>query len=335
MATSLYLLRKDAYARLIGKLLETNQVYAPVAEGKRIGYRRITSAGEQAQEYILPDLSAKAFVFPRVEKLFSFLRTKEDVTVQDFDPDRIPHRVVLGVRPCDAAGLQSLKSIFEWDPADPIFEARLQRTTLIGYSCATSDAYCFCTSVGGNPGDTRGSDVLLTRIEEGDYMAEVLTPKGEALIASCPELFESFNGTFEKEKYLASVPARFDSASLKGKIEAAFDTESFDAYALRCIGCGACAFVCPTCACFDIQDETRGSKGKRTRSWDTCASKLFTLHTSGHNPRTTQGARWRQRLMHKFSYMPERLDTLGCVGCGRCSRRCPADMNLAEHLSQL
>ncbi|HQG47178.1 MAG TPA: 4Fe-4S dicluster domain-containing protein, partial [bacterium] len=70
--------------------------------------------------------------------------------------------------------------------------------------------------------------------------------------------------------------------------------------------------------------------GTRLRCWDSCGSALFTLHASGHNPRHLQSERWRQRMMHKFSYMPEQLQVPGCVGCGRCLRACPADMNLIE-----
>jgi len=116
---------------------------------------------------------------------------------------------------------------------------------------------------------------------------------------------------------------------------AAFDHPVYLEQSLRCLGCGACAFVCPVCACFDIQDEGNNKQGKRLRCWDACGFSLFTLHTSGHNPRDVQSERWRQRLLHKFSYMPERLGVLGCVGCGRCSRACPADMNMLEHVKEL
>jgi ferredoxin len=114
-----------------------------------------------------------------------------------------------------------------------------------------------------------------------------------------------------------------------------FENEVWKAQSERCLGCGACAFVCPTCACFDIQEDAKGNTGNRIRCWDSCGFSLFTLHTSGHNPRPDQSARWRQRLMHKFSYMPDRLSVTGCTGCGRCSRACPVDMNIAEHLINL
>ncbi len=332
MAHNIKLLRGDKYPGFLNKLLETTQVYGPVEMNDRLGYRRIKEAGEIAEDYILPDMSVKSFLFPKIEKLFSYTKDKEGVEVKDFDPDSIPRRVVLGVRPCDASGMESLRAIFNWDPADPIFEERLARTTLISYACSKADAYCFCTSIGGGPGNTKGSDVMLTRTDKGDYIVEVLTPKGEALAASVADLLEDYAGA-DKEAFLANVPKRFDDSKLEEKMKAAFDTDLFDDYAMRCIGCAACAYVCPTCACFDIQDETRGKEGQRMRLWDSCGAKLFTLHTSGHNPRETQGARWRQRLMHKFSYMPERLNVRGCAGCGRCSRRCPADMEIAESLA--
>ena len=101
-------------------------------------------------------------------------------------------------------------------------------------------------------------------------------------------------------------------------------------------GCGACASVCPTCHCFDIVDERDGvDGGVRRRNWDSCQTGKFTLHTSGHNPRNTQGERYRQRVMHKFSIYPLRFGDVLCTGCGRCVRICPGGMNLPEVLNQL
>ncbi|MCL2651287.1 MAG: 4Fe-4S dicluster domain-containing protein [Candidatus Azobacteroides sp.] len=326
-------LSKESFPLLIKKIAETQQVFGPIRQGKRVFYQRISSPEELASDFIISDMSAKAFVFPKIEKLFSYTKNKEEIEVQDINLDNIPHRVIVGIRPCDAAGMESLKAIFCWDPSDPIFETRLKRTTLIGLSCNQADDYCFCTSLGGSPGNTKGSDILLTKTDTGDYIAEILTAKGENIVALAPDLFQDAENDMQKDKYLANVPKRFDDSDLQNKVNAAFDTDVFDEYAMRCMGCAACAYVCPTCACFDIQDEAKGSKGQRVRLWDSCGAKLFTLHTSGHNPRETQGARWRQRLMHKFSYMPERLEIRGCVGCGRCSRRCPVDMNIAESIN--
>ncbi|MDR0509774.1 MAG: 4Fe-4S dicluster domain-containing protein [Rikenellaceae bacterium] len=324
------LLKSGRYADFAGRLAGAETVYGPVRQGERVVYRRITGVDELAKDFVVPETSPKSFVFPKVEKLFGYTTGKEGVVVEDIDLDAIPERVIFGVRPCDAAAMESIGSIFEWEPADPIFETRRRRTTIVAMACTASDDYCFCTSVGGSPEGRAGADVLMTPLVGGDCLVETLTDKGEKLLAVAVDLLDE--APADPEKQLADVPRRFDDAGLDEKLASVFDNAVFDDYAARCIGCSACAFVCPTCACFDIQDEARGSRGQRLRSWDSCGAKLFTLHTSGHNPRNTQGARWRQRLMHKFSYMPQRLDIRGCVGCGRCSRRCPVDMNISESI---
>jgi ferredoxin len=109
-----------------------------------------------------------------------------------------------------------------------------------------------------------------------------------------------------------------------------FDSPLWEEFASACLGCGACAYACPSCHCFDMQDESNRKESVRYRNWDTCGLALFTLHTSGHNPRSTQTARWRQRVMHKLSYMPKRFNLTACMGCGRCSRLCPNGLAISE-----
>jgi formate hydrogenlyase subunit 6/NADH:ubiquinone oxidoreductase subunit I len=327
------LLRKQSIEKLYNNLAETRRVYAPVvAADKQIVFKYNPAFSEITFDHIRSTLSVKNLVFPKIETLLYFENSKTDSTISDIDPGKIPEVVLWGSHPCDNSAFDILSSIFCWDIEDKFFSERFSKLLVIGLSCHKSDEYCFCTSAGISPSSGKGSDILLKLLKSGDYQAEILTEKGHAVVFSSPELFETLNS---EEIITTEVKQRFTHEKVTRNLSGLFENPFWVENSLRCIGCGACAYVCPTCACFDIQDESMGKNGKRYRSWDSCGFGLFTLHTSGHNPRHIQSQRWRQRIMHKFSYMPDRNGTLGCVGCGRCSVGCPVDMNIAEQLEAL
>lgn len=319
-------------------LSATNGSHAPAVRPERRdgqearcghGYRDV------AWDYVQTTLSAKSAVFPPFEPMIQFRINGRQVDAREIAADARP-TVLFGLHPCDAASFDTLRAVFDWDTSDAYFDPKLERLTIIGLSCTHADAYCFCTSVGGSPGGSRGSDLLLTPLDAERFLVEVLTPGGQAVVKLAPELFQPAPPTASKDAVLAKVPKRFDGPAIGGRLAGVFDkVDIWLEQSLRCIGCGACAFVCPTCSCFDIQDERGRDGGIRLRCWDACGFGLFTLHASQHNPRSKQSERWRQRVMHKFAYQPERLGVLGCVGCGRCSRACPVDMNLGEHVQSL
>ncbi len=327
------LIRKDSLVKLFDILKQNKKtIYAPALKNGKVSFKVADNFSGITTDYIQTTQSSKEVAFPRTEKILDFSRNKNGMSVKGVDLQDIPEIILWGIRPCDAMGIGELSAIFNWDYKDEIYNNRLSCVTVFGFSCNKSDEYCFCTSVGGNPGSNAGSDILFTQCgENGDYIAEIITDKGTAIVSMASGLFEKANN-IEKEKYLADVPVRFNQEVIRGKLENFFESDQWVEQSLKCLGCGACAYVCPTCACFDIQDEAHGRSGSRVRCWDSCGFSLFTLHTSGHNPRDVQSQRWRQRIMHKFSYMPERLSVYGCTGCGRCSRACPADMNILEQL---
>jgi sulfhydrogenase subunit beta (sulfur reductase) len=123
--------------------------------------------------------------------------------------------------------------------------------------------------------------------------------------------------------------------AIKPILDRIFEHPFWDTIHARCLKCGTCTYLCPTCHCFDISDETKGSDGVRIRSWDSCQYPLFTKMASGHNPRTSQKERWRQRVMHKFRYYVDNFGAVSCVGCGRCVMLCPVNIDIRKIITDI
>jgi len=303
------------------------RVVAPVAEGGVVRLREWTKGLEIALEAV-PVNSMKDFLFPRSEVVARFALQEEGGFTPATNERSTPKTVVLGARPCDAAALPALDAVFNWDYRDGAYNARREAVTIMSLACAKADEHCFCTSVGGAPDGIAGADAILRPADGGKRLVfEPLTEKGRALIpAAAGTLAE---GTAATQTPVAP-PRRFDPEAVGRWLAANFDSPFWKEASLACLGCGACAYACPVCHCFDLQDESDRRECRRLRNWDSCGFGLFTLHASGHNPRPDQSARWRQRVTHKFSIYPQRFKTLACTGCGRCSRLCQAGMAIAE-----
>jgi len=285
-------------------------------------YSKIAGSGDVALDgFIRPRNSVKDVVFPRHEALCKYKYEGQQLEVSSCEPVNAPH-IVLGARPCDAAALTILDKVFNWDFADEFYTARRENTTIVTLACATHDDSCFCTSVDLGPADTKGSDAMLLPLSNGGFEVRAITEKGKALFQGKTQASK------ESAPDVAGPERRFEPDAIRAFLEASYDHPIWADLGMRCMGCGACAYTCPTCHCFDIVDEGNAAGGTRVRNWDACQFGMFTLHASGHNPRQAQQQRQRQRVQHKFRIYPEKFGEILCTGCGNCTRNCPVGLGM-------
>jgi ferredoxin len=278
--------------------------------------------------FIRPLNSIKEFVFPRHEELYAYQFKGKQIELLPLET-ATTEQVVIGARPCDAAALPILDGVFNWDFRDEFYNRRRELTTVVTLACREYDAHCFCTSVGSGPGEPRGSDVLLIPLDGDQYEVRTLTEKGKRLFAG-----ETTVSAVEGQ-VIAGPPVQFDLAAVGDFLAGGYEDPQWQTTTLRCLGCGACAHGCPTCHCFDMVDEGNAAGGVRVRNWDACQFGMFTVHASGHNPRSAQGQRQRQRIYHKFQIYPQKFGDLLCTGCGNCTRNCPVSLGVLPVLKSI
>jgi len=322
------------------KKLDRYRVYAPQFKDDIWNYELITDSAAVRLEHTMTAVPAKKIVFPQREEYLEFRESEEGgLELKERLPEEKP-AVIFGVRPCEGKALLLTDKVFGGEFEDPYYWARRKGTTLVGLACGTPpSANCFCLSVNGSPHSREGLDILLTDL--GDrYFVESLTDNGRRLIEAAPALFAEPKP--EDKKSAQKIQSESETKikrqlknidRVQAKLSTMFDSPFWDEESMSCIRCGICTYLCPTCHCFDINDEVESSvplQGKRVRTWDTCQFPDFTMHSSGHNPRPDKAARLRQRINHKFQYFVEIWQAYQCTGCGRCISLCPVGIDIIK-----
>lgn len=325
------ILTEDNLRKLVDLLVqESKVVVGPKEAGTMVLYAPL-AAGSQLNLSEIPRRSSKELFFPLCEDILSFRKEGSAMKVDDVDRSRFPEAVLIGAPPCDAASPSILDAVFSWDYHDEFYLERRRKSTIIGIACTKADDACFCTAVGLGPDAQQGSDLFLTPLKGGGFGCTVLTEKGEKLVADHAALFTEA-ATAEPVEFAAQDGEKLDLVKVKEWLDNHFEDPLWEKISDICIGCGACAFICPACHCFDINDEGTAENGTRRKHWDACGFSKFTNHASGHNPRDIQNKRYRNRIMHKFKYYDDKFGKTLCTGCGRCVRACPVGIDIADIL---
>lgn len=330
MTAEYYRLNKDKVGELFERARADYDVVAKTRDANgNLVYGRPAAFDDIAFVDEQPPMSAKAFALPQNETLVRYERVDDKIRAEG--PEAEARYVLLfGVNVCDAAAFDIIDHVFKWDYLDDPYLNRRANATLFALACTALQQDCFCDRISYAED---GVDAVAYPLE-GYYLVKVQTEKGRKLVERYRDLFGDEDGdaeaaikTFREKAGTAKKEPLLESA--RAGLEKAFEHADWEILASTCIGCGICTYTCPTCHCFDIQDEGSAVGGRRLRTWDHCTGRTFTAMPA-HQPRDRQYKRYRQRLLHKFWYYPERFGPLLCTGCGRCITYCPVKINIKE-----
>ena len=298
----------------------------------RFAFGPLGSASELRLDYDVTILPPKKYLLPARETLVRFRLDNSPVTEPCVEAPRAT--VLIGVHPYDMIAMNQLDRLMRAGYPDPNYLARREAFTVIGVDPARASEKAFWGAMGCDAVE-KGFDLWLTDIG-GTYVVEIGSQKGAALLEEYAETrdatekeLEARSGARKKLKELGTTRAvRFRPAELPGLLRRSFESGIWEEKARKCLSCGSCNLVCPTCYCFDVRDEVNISlkEGERYRVWDGCVLEDFAKVGTGENFREKRLARYRHRFYRKGMYLYDRYGHIACVGCGRCATACLPDI---------
>ncbi|RTR01101.1 4Fe-4S dicluster domain-containing protein [Halomonas nitroreducens] len=268
-------------------------------------------------------------------------KTRDDGTLvfREQPPEARP-TAVIGVRACDLAALAIHDRHFlHGAEPDPHYRARRENLFLVAVNCSRSAATCFCTATGDGPRVRHGHDLALGELDDG-FVVEAHTDRGRELLATLDTTEVTAEALDEVEAALERAAGqqhrRLPAGSLPDQLQAAVVHPHWQNLNDRCLTCGNCTAVCPTCFCQTHVDTLSldGREAGHARQWETCFSPDHS-YIHGTIIRAERPQRYRQWLTHKFGTWVEQFGRSGCVGCGRCIAWCPVGIDVTEELAAL
>jgi len=334
---NLRLLPRDNISKLLLKLAEEGSVFYPETTGDKGHLVKFEPDKELNPDFvkIRTAENIKHFLFPSRDMVARFPQ----------DASRRPpeNRYLVGVKACDLRGVDVYDRVFiKWEPADPRYHEQRKKTVIIAADCPQPEASCFCNLVGVNPYAESTCDISFTPLLNG-LLFDVLTEKGEAVVAKAEDLFRTAGKDEEEERETIRKKAvrqlqEINNKHLKdrlGYFVGQADKKAVHAARDDCVECFACLHACPTCYCFLLADHKRGKEIERIRFWDACYYAAYARVAGGANPRGKMDERFWNRFNCKFNYFHQYEGLLACSGCGRCYLGCSAKIDIREILLHL
>lgn len=327
---TLVILKKKDLNRFVERLLESYRVGGPVQKNGGFAFETLAHPEELRLDYPTTILPPKKFLLPVRETLFEIEDARQGKMTL---PKEDPPTVLLGVHACDLHAIQLLDHVFSNGLADSNYANRRRKTMIVSLECLSPcDGHSFCKSMGTLAAD-EANDLHMVDLGE-DYAVDVITEAGQKLIQladvtpAASSDIDRLNAALSEKWPRFPYRLDFDVSDLPSLMTMSMKSPLWEQLGERCLGCAACTNVCPTCFCFDVNDELdlNLTSGQRVRKWDSCQLDEFATVAGGHDFRKSRALRQRHRFMRKGRYILEAHHFLGCVGCGRCARACLVDI---------
>jgi sulfhydrogenase subunit beta (sulfur reductase) len=338
---ALLTLPKTSLSTWIQLLQDEFTIIGPKKEEQGTIFDTIQSASELQLDYSTSLLPPKKVLLPTKEELirFNFENNKRAI-MPTFESQPT---ILFGVHTCDLHAIKLLDHVLDQEYPDQHYLSRRRSTTIVSIEClkpCSETAFCKSMDTLSVPEEF---DLHLTEIED-EYVLDIGSDKGAHLIRSLASVREiTTKASKELKKALSEkwsnfhYPLDFDSSEIPSLLSLSYNSPVWDELGERCLGCGACTLVCPTCYCFNVIDEMDliHHSGSRFRVWDSCQLDQFATVAGDHNFRATQASRIRHRIFHKGKYQIETSGMMGCVGCGRCAQACLVHISPVDILNEL
>ncbi len=297
------------------------EVIAPTKMGNNYVLRAVSSPDEIVTDFVRTTNTPKHFLYPNEVTLIRWFRSNGDVKVEA--PLEVKKQAFMFIKPCDANAIRVLDTILLDEPPDPIYSSLRGNSLVIVHDCLRSDELCFCESVNARVPYVYDLWIVPTN---GDVYIGVGSSKGQDIINKLkvepityqPKIRELGTNRIPKE--------------MLRKLGELYESPKWREISEKCLLCGGCTSVCPSCTCFEVIDDvgTDLRSGSRVRIWTSCVLRSFTLVAGGRIIRKSRDERFKFRYYHKFVFSISRYGFYFCTGCGRCSAQCPVGMNVIE-----